>query len=138
SGVLTMRAAVAQGSGEDWSQVKLSLSTAALDRRTALPELKSLRIGRAQPPPQRSGWRDPPPGLDELFSGFDAAWARRPAPPPMPQAAAATTVPAPKKAKRREAELEEVTMAGPELSRAMAPPPPPRAPAPGAMPAGAP
>src|SRR6185295_19093357 len=77
SGVLTLRASIAQASGEDWAGVKLSLSTAALDRRTALPELKSLRIGRAQPPPQRSGWREPPPGLDELFAGFDAAWAKR-------------------------------------------------------------
>lgn len=82
SGALSMRAAIAQASGEDWSQVKLSLSTAALDRRTALPELKSLRIGRTQPPPARSGWREPPPGLDELFHGFDSAWRARPAPVP--------------------------------------------------------
>jgi len=84
-GALSMRAAVAQDTGEDWAGVKLSLSTAALDRRTALPELKSLRIGREQPPPARSGWREPPPGLDELFQGFDAEWAKRPkAPPPPP------------------------------------------------------
>lgn len=84
AGTLAMRAAVAQDTGEDWSQVRLSLSTAALDRRTALPELKSLRIGRAQPAPQRSGWREPPPGLEELFDDFDKTWGRRPQPPPPP------------------------------------------------------
>ncbi|MBL8954890.1 MAG: mucoidy inhibitor MuiA family protein, partial [Myxococcaceae bacterium] len=89
-GSLSMRAAVAQDTGEDWAGVKLALSTAALDRRTAVPELKSLRIGRAQPAPSRPGWRDPPPGLDELFAGFDAEWARRPrsAPQSAPVAAA--------------------------------------------------
>ncbi len=43
-GALAMRAAVVQQTGEDWSQVKLSLSTASLDRRTDLPELKALKI----------------------------------------------------------------------------------------------
>ncbi len=88
AGTLAIRASVAQCSGEDWSQVKLSLSTAALDRQTAAPELKSLRIGRAQQPPARSGWREPPPGLEELFGGFDAAFTTKPpsAPPPPPAA----------------------------------------------------
>jgi hypothetical protein len=72
AGELELRASVAQSTGEDWTGVKLSLSTAALDRRTALPELKSLRIGRAQTAPAPSGWREPPPGLDELFEGFDS------------------------------------------------------------------
>lgn len=80
-GALTMRASVVQHTGEDWSQVKLSLSTAALDRRTDLPELKALKIGRSQPQPPRSGWREPPQGLDELFESFDAATRGRPAPP---------------------------------------------------------
>lgn len=78
-GTLRMRASVLQRTGEDWQNVKLSLSTAELHRRAEVPELKALRIGRRQPPPARSGWREPPPGLDELFAGYDAAG--RPAPP---------------------------------------------------------
>ncbi|MBS1152624.1 MAG: Aspartate ammonia-lyase, partial [Myxococcaceae bacterium] len=72
-GSLKMRASVAQHSGEDWSNVALSLSTAQLDRRTDLPELRAQKIGRSQPPPPRTGWREPPPGLDELFEGYDQA-----------------------------------------------------------------
>ncbi|HLL53462.1 MAG TPA: mucoidy inhibitor MuiA family protein, partial [Myxococcaceae bacterium] len=49
-GALMMRANVAQRTGEDWSGVKLSLSTAKLDRRIEVPELSSLRIGKSQPP----------------------------------------------------------------------------------------
>jgi hypothetical protein len=72
-GTLRMRASVLQRTGEDWQNVKLSLSTAQLHRRADVPELKALRIGRRQPPPARSGWREPPPGLDELFVGYDSA-----------------------------------------------------------------
>ncbi|MBM7114643.1 DUF4139 domain-containing protein [Archangium primigenium] len=79
-GTLRMRAALLQRTGEDWSQVRLSVSTAHLERRAEVPELKALRIGRRQPPPARSGWREPPPGLDTLFSGYDAV--PPPAPPP--------------------------------------------------------
>ncbi|MFP2933814.1 mucoidy inhibitor MuiA family protein, partial [Pyxidicoccus sp. 3LG] len=70
-GTLRMRASVLQRTGEDWTGVKLSVSTADLDRRAEVPELKALRIGRRQPAPARSGWREPPPGLDELFAGYD-------------------------------------------------------------------
>ena len=80
-GTLRMRASVLQRTGEDWQNVKLSLSTAGLHRRADVPELKALRIGRRQPPPARSGWREPPPGLDELFAGYDAAGGP---PPPSP------------------------------------------------------
>jgi hypothetical protein len=71
-GTLRMRASVLQRTGEDWKGVRLSVSTADLDRRAEVPELKALRIGRRQPPPARSGWREPPPGLDDLFSGYDS------------------------------------------------------------------
>ncbi|WP_224285668.1 DUF4139 domain-containing protein, partial [Streptomyces sp. LS1784] len=57
---LVLRAAVAQRTGEDWTGVRLALSTADLDRRTDLPRLASLRIGRSQPAPPPSGWREPP------------------------------------------------------------------------------
>jgi hypothetical protein len=99
-GSLSLRASVAQDTGEDWKGVALALSTAALLRRTDVPELKSLRVGRAQLAPQKPGFRAPPPGLDELFEGYDASGARvvpeppaappppKPrAPPPMPEGA---------------------------------------------------
>lgn len=76
-GTLVMRAAVAQRTGEDWTGVRLGLSTADLDRRTDLPELRSLRIGRRQAAPAPSGWREPPAGLDELFAGYDTGKAKR-------------------------------------------------------------
>ncbi len=78
SGTLRMRASVAQQTGEDWSQVRLSLSTANAGRRADAPELKALKIGRRQEAPQRSGWREPPPGLDTLFGGYDDAFGGSP------------------------------------------------------------
>ncbi|EAU63154.1 DUF4139 domain-containing protein [Stigmatella aurantiaca] len=96
-GILRMRASVFQRTGEDWTGVKLALSTAELNRRADVPELKALRIGRRQPPPARSGWREPPPGLEELFSGYDAA-ANRSLPPPPPPPPAKPEVPAPREA----------------------------------------
>ncbi|AFE05986.1 hypothetical protein COCOR_04719 [Corallococcus coralloides DSM 2259] len=90
-GTLRMRAAVVQRTGEDWTGVRLAVSTASLERRAEVPELKSLRIGRSQPAPARSGWREPAPGLEELFAGYDALHVARPEPvlpkpqpPPMP------------------------------------------------------
>ncbi|MFD8705717.1 mucoidy inhibitor MuiA family protein [Kitasatospora sp. NPDC059648] len=88
---LVLRAAVAQHTGEDWTGVRLALSTADLERRTDLPRLSSLRIGRSQPAPPPSGWREPPAGLSDLFTGYDAAAADRPVTPrpgtPIPVAA---------------------------------------------------
>ncbi|MFE3947318.1 DUF4139 domain-containing protein [Streptomyces sp. NPDC059118] len=79
SGRLTLRASVAQRTGEDWTGVRVSLATADLRRRTDLPRLRSVRIGRSQPAPAPSGWREPPAGLGDLFSGYDSA-GPRPAP----------------------------------------------------------
>ncbi|WP_406297086.1 DUF4139 domain-containing protein [Embleya sp. NBC_00888] len=78
-GTLVMRACVAQRTGEDWTGVRLGLSTADLARSTDLPELKSLRLGRRQSAPAHAGWREPPAGLAELFAGYDVGVARRPA-----------------------------------------------------------
>ena len=66
---LVMRALICQASGEDWRGVKLVLSTAAPMSWTELPELASIRIGRAQPPPPaRAGFRPPPKGATALFA----------------------------------------------------------------------
>ncbi|MER7753613.1 DUF4139 domain-containing protein [Kitasatospora sp. NPDC097643] len=94
TGRLVLRASVAQQTGEDWTGVRLALSTADLDRRTDLPRLRSLRIGRSQPAPPPSGWREPPAGLTDLFAGYDAA-GPRPEPPVRAWGAVAGAVRAP-------------------------------------------
>ncbi|UUU20206.1 DUF4139 domain-containing protein [Streptomyces sp. DSM 40750] len=109
SGRLVLRASVAQRTGEDWTGVRIALATADLRRRTDLPRLRSIRIGRRQPTPTPSGWREPPPGLADLFSGYDAA-GPRPATTAAPAAVMASAA---------------VGAAGP-----VPPPPPPPPPAP--------
>lgn len=75
-GSLLLRASVAQRTGEDWTGVRIALATADLRRRTDLPRLRSVRIGRSQPAPAPSGWREHPAGLTDLFAGYDAAGPR--------------------------------------------------------------
>lgn len=134
SGALQMRASIAQNTGEDWSQVRLSLSTASSSRRADMPELKSLRIGRRQEAPARSGWREPPPGLDSLFEAYDVAMAGFPSVPPPPAqppvSAASFGAIAPPEMK----EKSKKSSAAPK----MAPIPPPPPPAPMRAPGGAP
>lgn len=67
---LTLSALVAQQTGEDWGGVELTLSTGDLLRDARLPEMPSLRLGRAQRPRPR-GYRPPPEGLDAMFEGHD-------------------------------------------------------------------
>ncbi|WP_030045747.1 DUF4139 domain-containing protein, partial [Streptomyces resistomycificus] len=76
NGRLVLRASVAQRTGEDWNSVRIALATADLWRRTALPKLRSIRIGRSQAAPAPSGWREPPAGLADLFTGYDAVGPR--------------------------------------------------------------
>ncbi|WP_058041164.1 DUF4139 domain-containing protein [Streptomyces roseifaciens] len=76
TGDLVLRASVAQRTGEDWTGVRIALATADLRRRTDLPRLRSIRIGRRQPAPAPSGWREPPAGLSDLFAGYEAAGPR--------------------------------------------------------------
>ncbi|WP_327121752.1 DUF4139 domain-containing protein [Streptomyces sp. NBC_01341] len=76
TGRMTLRASIAQRTGEDWTGVAVGLATADLRRDTGLPKLRSIRIGRRQPSPEPSGWREPPPGLGELFAGYDVAGPR--------------------------------------------------------------
>lgn len=151
AGSLVLRANVAQRTGEDWTGVRLGLSTADLMRRADLPELRSLRIGRRQAEPATQGWREPPAGLEELFTGYDTAVASRPRtrsgqrvasagagpvpPPPLPFTPVPFAVPA--------AELDVpghlygygAAPAGPPPAATGAPPPPAR---PGAVPRSAP
>ncbi|MFF0064734.1 DUF4139 domain-containing protein [Streptomyces sp. NPDC005279] len=112
SGRLVLRASVAQRTGEDWTGVRIALATADLRRRTDLPRLRSIRIGRSQPAPVPSGWREPPAGLVDLFSGYDAAGPG----PATTAAVAAGTAP--------------VGAAGGSASGPVPPPPPPPPPAP--------
>ncbi|MFI8003296.1 DUF4139 domain-containing protein [Streptomyces sp. NPDC086010] len=100
TGRMTLRASIAQRTGEDWTGVSVGLATADLRRDSGLPVLRSIRIGRRQPSPAPSGWREPPPGLGDLFAGYDVAGPRpvtsavpvsakagaAPLPPPVPQA----------------------------------------------------
>ncbi|MBN3929990.1 DUF4139 domain-containing protein [Streptomyces verrucosisporus] len=83
-GTLVLRACVAQRTGEDWTGVRLGLSTADLLRPADVPRLRSLRIGRRQEESAARGWREPPPGLEELFAGYDAALPPGPPPGPVP------------------------------------------------------
>ena len=79
---LVLKALVGQATGEDWSDVSLSFSTADLARSADLPRLDSWRIGKAQPP-SRSGWRELPDTTDELFEDYDRG-IRSVASPPVP------------------------------------------------------
>ncbi|MFF2077488.1 DUF4139 domain-containing protein [Kitasatospora sp. NPDC058162] len=143
---LVLRAAVAQHTGEDWTGVRLALSTADLERRTDLPRLASLRIGRSQPTPPPSGWREPPAGLSDLFTGYDTATADRPAPHRTKRTGVPLPVPpgAPKPGPRFSARLggarpagprgeflaDEAAPAGPSDGGMLAVPEPPSAPVP--------
>ncbi|HEY9707730.1 MAG TPA: mucoidy inhibitor MuiA family protein, partial [Oculatellaceae cyanobacterium] len=68
---LAVRALICQRTGEDWSGVRLELSTAEPMTWCELPELPSLRLGRAQSMLRKSGWRLPPVGAQILFEDFD-------------------------------------------------------------------
>jgi len=68
-----LRAALAQASGEDWANVRLTLSTASSLAWHALPELASRRIGRRQHRPAVIGWRSAPDGAEGLYADYDRA-----------------------------------------------------------------
>src|SRR5919202_1383284 len=68
---IAVRALICQRTGEDWSGVSLELSTAEPLAWCELPQLPSLRLGRAQPRLKKSGWRLPPMGSGILFEDFD-------------------------------------------------------------------
>ncbi|HJN72602.1 MAG TPA: DUF4139 domain-containing protein [Myxococcota bacterium] len=91
SAELEVRALIAQRTGEDWDQARVTLSTALAQSWAELPELPSLRIGRAQAPPSRSGWREAPEGAQTLLADYRRAY---PVPAAEPEAEAADS-PAP-------------------------------------------
>ena len=68
---IAMRALICQRSGEDWSGVAIELSTAKPMMWCELPELPSLRLGRVQETPKKSGWRLPTQGVELLFEDYD-------------------------------------------------------------------
>lgn len=68
---IAVRALICQRTGEDWAGVQLELSTALPMTWSELPELPSLRLGRAQSALLKSGWRRPPIGAEILFEDFD-------------------------------------------------------------------
>jgi len=88
AGTLQLRAMVGQETGEDWGDVALTLSTANPQHWTELPELKAIRIGRAQPAPARTGWRPPPVGADALYADYDRELPSLGSPPPPAKSAA--------------------------------------------------
>jgi hypothetical protein len=81
SASIAVRALICQRTGEDWSGVRLELSTAEPMGWCALPELASLRLGRSQPVPRKTGWRRPPIGAEILFEDFEQAEIHMPSLP---------------------------------------------------------
>lgn len=138
---LTLEAFVAQCTMEDWNGVKISVCTADLYQDIRLPELPSLRLGRAQTV-QKRGFRPAPKGLETLFSGFDEAMKRaasdRPEampsePPPAPQSKPPPKKrPLPKKMMAGKARDERETSTG--AHQAVMPEPPVAASMPGPSP----
>lgn len=128
-------ALVAQRTGEDWNAALLALSSADLVFDARLPELPSLRFGRAQPSKKRPV-RPAPAGVEEMFAAY---LAFRPAPVPRPQfevtRAAASTLSGGFGAMREvavdEDEAEETTSVFEQKKMKKestgGPPPPPRA-----------
>jgi len=94
---LTVQAAVVQASGEDWRGVRLTLSTATPQEACDLPELHSLRIGRAQAPPPGRAPRPAPLGAERLYADHDQARSAlkgsRPAAPSLPSVPARPELP---------------------------------------------
>ncbi|MBT2471563.1 DUF4139 domain-containing protein, partial [Streptomyces sp. ISL-66] len=130
SGRLVLRASVAQRTGEDWTGVRIALATADLRRRTDLPKLRSIRIGRRQPAPAPSGWREPPAGLAGLFAGYESA-GPRPATAPVPSSVGVGS--------GSDSDFAEVTsVRGGAFGPPLPPPPPPAAQGYGAPPLSAP
>jgi Domain of unknown function (DUF4139)/N-terminal domain of unknown function (DUF4140) len=68
---LKMRAMLKQGTGEDWNNVRIKLSTAEVVRWMELPCLSAKIFGRPVTLPQVTGWRKAPEGASVLYSDYD-------------------------------------------------------------------
>jgi hypothetical protein len=68
---IAVRGLICQRTSEDWSGVRLELSTAVAQAWCELPQLRSLRLGRQQPVARKVGWRPPPVNAEILFEDFD-------------------------------------------------------------------
>jgi hypothetical protein len=123
---LELRAAVAQQTGEDWSGVRLTVSTAHPMSWSELPELPARRIGRRQPNLPRTGWRPAPHGAAALYADYQAATARLTPPAPTPEPASAPH-PAFEQAAFEDMDGEDdLGMIEPPLASMAAPPPEPK------------
>jgi hypothetical protein len=72
---IQMRAVVCQRTGEDWREVRLSLSTASPLTWSELPELSAIRMGKIQPGQVvPRGFREPPRGGESLFRDYDRSF----------------------------------------------------------------
>jgi hypothetical protein len=72
-----LRAIVAQDSGEDWTGVRLRLSTAEPSRFAPLPELAAQKIGRRQHEIAKKGFRPAPTGSDALYADYDRSFGKK-------------------------------------------------------------
>ena len=77
---LCVEAQIWQQTGEDWSGVEISLSTAQIQKKYELPKLQSRRIGRQEPVAHKP-WIPPPVGTEKLFTDYDSHFSKRPKPP---------------------------------------------------------
>jgi hypothetical protein len=68
---IALRALICQRTGEDWSGVRIELSTATPTAWCELPELPALRLGRSQTFTPKKAWRNPPQGAEILFEDYD-------------------------------------------------------------------
>ncbi|MFO0551408.1 MAG: DUF4139 domain-containing protein [Polyangiaceae bacterium] len=80
---LELRAMVAQETGEDWRGVRVTYASAHPLDFHELPELTSLRYGRAQPPVKKRKWRPLAEDPTSLFADYGRA-LKAPIEPPRP------------------------------------------------------
>lgn len=124
----TLRAIVAQATGEAWEGVEMRLSTVACRRQVQLPELPALRLGLQQPP--RSSFRPLPEDFDELFPSELAVHRPPPSPPPIPEASSDLEIdelgaePVASAAPRPQGRRREAPPPAPTMAPALAAPPP--------------
>ncbi len=120
---VSLRALVTQSTGEAWEHVRLSVSTAEPLDVKSIPDLASLRIGRRQPPPASSGYREVPAGLEELFSSYDQMILKKPARIPAPEQARPVALALPHTELAKEKSIPEpIPIPPPSIQPSLVPP----------------